>query len=649
MGKCGLCSLSLAALTAFCGSAADVAAEFKGWPVRELKAGGAMEAFDNPMFETPDVPGIKAGDAEKEWRKGCGYNGSGGIRLTPKTGKQIKHDFGCKVKSLEPGKKYVLSVDVRTVGKAYCHIYWSCKGKENWFPRRIDREGGYVTHEVAACVPEGKSGENSGFYAIVTPQEGWTNEETYVELDNLEMREDVPEWYLANTWPIHNQVFNDYGRIRMFTEFLGDYVPKGDEIVYLCELVDAKGVSFAKTVVKDVEGVITADFGKFASAGAVTLKVSLMDRTARQCLGLKEIALEAVPTPKPKSDVVTVDEIGRLHLGGKLWMPLGFYTSFGDSGRYKNDAIRLQRLKEMRESGFDFMTEYWPEGFDRRGNELYDMVYTNGFRMLYNMTSVYHHRNDKTLEPYWEKARNATKHLAVVGFYVFDELPPSYAPFYDMFRRGLQREAPDEITWYSNIAAPAPWLVAGDIQGNGCYPVDNGRLNLLNSAEGIARAAKCRAAAWLSYGQCFNYANYRPYEKNRAEYLKYGVEPTEEQMLTSALIFATYGSRAFQFFIFEGMWRGPVPELYEGRWKMMQNVGRTIRSLEPWIMSAKPMVEVPHKDVKGKVRIVKFTAEDGRECVIAIGLAPKENEAEFEFKGEKRLFKRGAVSCEIYR
>ena len=41
--------------------------------------------------------------------------------------------------------------------------------------------------------------------------------------------------------------------------------------------------------------------------------------------------------------------------------------------------------------------------------------------------------------------------------------------------------------------------------------------------------------------------------------------------------------------------------------------------------------------------------EDGRECVFAIGLAPKENEAEFEFKGETRLFRRGAVSCEIYR
>jgi hypothetical protein len=66
-------------------------------------------------------------------------------------------------------------------------------------------------------------------------------------------------------------------------------------------------------------------------------------------------------------------------------------------------------------------------------------------------------------------------------------------------------------------------------------------------------------------------------------------------------------------------------------------------------MSANPIVEVPHKDVKGKTRIVKFTADDGRELVVAIGLTPGENEAEFEFNGRKRIFKKGPVSCEIYR
>ena len=127
------------------------------------------------------------------------------------------------------------------------------------------------------------------------------------------------------------------------------------------------------------------------------------------------------------------------------------------------------------------------------------------------------------------------------------------------------------------------------------------------------------------------------------------MEPTEEQMLTSVLIFATYGSRAFQFFVFEGMWTGPVPELYESRWQKMQQVGRTLRSLEPWIMSSKPPVEVPHKDVKGKTRIVSFTDDDGRELVIAIGLAPDENESEFKFRGKKQIYKKGAVSCAIYR
>ena len=627
---------------------ADEAAEFKDYTLRKLQGGGVLEAFDNPLFETPDVPGMRAGDPEKEWLQHCGYNGSGGLRLIPTSDKQVKHDFNCKIKSLVPGKKYILSVDVRTVGKAYCHIYWSSKGKANWFPKKTERIGGWVRHEVSACVPLGKSGEDSTFRAIVTPQEGWKKGETYVEFDNLEMREDVPEWYVANTWPIHNQIYNDYGRIRLYSDFLGEYVQSGHEIVYLCELLEPSGKAIAKKAVKDVEGVITVDFGRFGYAGQAQLRVSLMDRTARQCLGVRTIDIEAVSTPEPKPDVITVDEIGRIRLGGKLWMPIGFYTSFGKPGRYTDEKL-LQRLREMRESGYDFITEYWCDGFDQRGNEIYDMLHTNGFHMLYNLTGVFHHRSEEGIQRFYERARNASKHPAVVGFYTFDELPPSWAPFYERFRRGLQKVAPEEITWYSNIAAPAPFLISGDLQGNGCYPVTRDRLNLLHDEEGIARAAKCRAAAWLSYGQCFNYANYSKYKNNRAEYIAKGLEPTAEQMLTSVLLFATYGSRAFQFFIFDGMWAGPVPELYEGRWRMAQEAGRTLRSLEPWIMSANPIVEVPHKDVKGKTRIVKFTADDGRELVVAIGLTPGENEAEFEFNGRKRVFKKGPVSCEIYR
>jgi hypothetical protein len=302
----------------------------------------------------------------------------------------------------------------------------------------------------------------------------------------------------------------------------------------------------------------------------------------------------------------------------------------------------------MRESGFDFITEYWCNGFDRRGSELYDMVYTNGFRMLYNLTHIFHHRTEEGIGRFYEMARGASKHPAVVGFYTFDELPPSWAAFYDRFRRGLRKAAPDEVTWYSNIAAPAPFLVSGDLQGNGCYPVTRDRLDLLKDVEGIANAARCRAAAWLSYGQCFNYANYSNYKDDREQYIAKGLEPTAEQMLTSVLIFATYGSRAFQFFIFDGMWAGPVPELYEGRWRMAREAGRRLRSIEPWIMSSKPIVEVPHKDVKGKTRIVKYTADDGRELVVAIGLSRGENEAEFEFKGRRRIFRKGPVSCEIY-
>ena len=101
--------LSLCAFSAVnCAVLADDAAEFKDYTLRKLQGGGVLEAFDNPLFEKPDVPGMRAGDPEKEWLQHCGYNGSGGLRLIPTSDKQVKHDFNCKIKSLVPGKKYVL-------------------------------------------------------------------------------------------------------------------------------------------------------------------------------------------------------------------------------------------------------------------------------------------------------------------------------------------------------------------------------------------------------------------------------------------------------------------------------------------------------------------------------------------------------------
>ena len=92
-----------------------------------------------------------------------------------------------------------------------------------------------------------------------------------------------------------------------------------------------------------------------------------------------------------------------------------------------------------------------------------------------------------------------------------------------------------------------------------------------------------------------------------------------------------------------------MPELYEKRWDAMKSVGRTLRSLEPFIMSGRPIVEVPHKDVKGRTRLVQMTDDDGRKVVIAVGLK-RDNECTFTLPdGRERTFRGKDFSCEVFR
>ena len=76
---------------------------------------------------------------------------------------------------------------------------------------------------------------------------------------------------------------------------------------------------------------------------------------------------------------------------------------------------------------------------------------------------------------------------------------------------------------------------------------------------------------------------------------------------------------------------------------------RTLRGLEPFIMGGRPIVEVEHEDVKGRTRLVRMEAEDGRSVLLAIGLK-QDNECRFKGDdGHVRTFAGKAFSCEIIR
>ena len=99
--------------------------------------------------------------------------------------------------------------------------------------------------------------------------------------------------------------------------------------------------------------------------------------------------------------------------------------------------------------------------------------------------------------------------------------------------------------------------------------------------------------------------------------------------------------------MWDDLFRGPYTERYEIRKQAMLRNIRRLKDLEPFIMSGKPIVELPRKDLKGRTRVVALESASGAKKVLVIGLA-KDNECSFTLPdGTPHVFKGGEFSCEM--
>ena len=633
--------------------------EFDGYsalPAREVKA---LDAFGDPEFEGRGTPCFKAKDGVSVV-PGCGFNGSAGLRVRPPLGGKARVDFKCNVVP-QPGRKYVFSILRRRNENGFAHVVWSCHDKAgrdvkaNWNMKKKVLPAGWEQIEVEVAPPVGKEIAYHSFFTIVqatgVTAEKKNNPNAYVDFDLIGLREDVPEWMVCNTWPVRNLVYNDVGRVRFHSSFVGDVVPPESHIRYRVELLAADGGTIGDQAARaDAAGVFTVDFGPLEYSGPATLRVSLADDTHRTMAGVKNIPVTVEKRPAAKPDTISVGEDGRCFMNGRPFMPVGFFTSFGKGNLYTRETTET-RLREMHENGFNCITEYWPAKWDKPGSGYYELCASNGISVLYNLNQIYHNATDEGIAKFCDRAKRlAAEHRAIVGWYAFDEVTKDWAPFLEKFRRALGEAVPDKVSWYVNIHEPEPMLPCGDIQGGDIYPIKAGEGSLEPMDRYVAKCMACRPASAWHCPQSMNWGNYsHELRENRERYLKEAREPTENEYLSVALLYASHGVKGFIFYHFQDIFSGPVPELYEKRWEAMKSVGRTLRSLEPFIMGGRPIKEIPHKDVKGRTRVVQMTDEFDRSVVLAIGLKA-DNECTFTLPdGRERTFRGKDFSCEVIR
>ena len=616
-------------------------------------AGRSIEAFDNAGFE--NVSKFHAESNGVELAGGLGYNTSGGMRLFPARAKDGKLRYNFKT-SFQPqaGKRYRFGFSYRLHGKVFAHCFWESYADSRhvqgcWNVSEEDLADGWKRKWVAFS-PKTDKANRHVFATIVLAQNSSSricdSMDEYVEFDDVFLEEDEPEWYLTNVWPTHNYVFSDNPRVRFYSGYSGEFIPKGGKAEFRVELVDARGKTLAERTAQTDDGSFTVDFGKnIAYNGAGRLRATASDTVSGKVCGVREIDVPIRPTAKPGKGGTFVTEGGTALLDGKPFMPLGFFASFGHS---RNIDLFKRTMPEWKAAGANLLLEYWIFNWgDKLLPEVLKTLEANDIKLMLNVTA-WHHRKDLLHTEHRAIIERFRSEPSLFAYYLTDEAPMTLIPYVHSMRRMINAVDPDHPTWECNLFDPAPYLKISDCYGADNYPIALGAKGLEGMDRAMAKWAVCRpSVAWLC-PQCFNKANYRPHAKeSKAAYDANGVEPTEEGMLAVALLQASWGAKGFIYYMWDDLFRGPYTERYEVRKQAMLRNIRRLKDLEPFIMGGKPIVELPRKDVKGRTRVVALESANSAKKVLVIGLT-EENECSFTLPdGSPYVFKGGMFSCKI--
>ena len=616
-------------------------------------AGRSIEAFKNAGFE--DVSKFHVEKDGVEIANGLGYSTSGGLRLFPAKGKNGKkrYDFKTDFKPLA-GKRYKFGFSYRPHGKVFAHCFWeSYAGGKHlqgcWNVTEEDLAEGWKRKWVT-FVPKSGDSDRNVFATIVLAANAesrvCTSMDEYVEFDDVFLEENEPDWLFTNVWPTHNYVFSDNPRVRFYSGYSGELLPKGAKPSFKVELLSEDGRILAEKEVHGVDGSFTVDFGRrIPYEGRGRIRAVVSESASGRVCAKREIDVKVLPTVKPGPGGTFVTENGLALLDGKPFMPLGFFASFG---RTRDMEKFMTAMGEWKEAGANILLEYWFLNWgDKNYPEVFKILEQNDIKLMLNVTG-WHHRKDLLYTEHRDIVKRFMREPALFAYYLTDEAPMTLIPYVYSMRRMINETDPDHPTWECNLFDPAAYLKISDCYGADNYPIAVNSKNLERMDEDMRKWAVCRpSVAWLC-PQCFNKANYRPgARENKKLYDANGVEPTEEGMLAVALLQASWGARGFIFYMWDDLFRGPYPERYEVRKQAMLRNIRKLRELEPFIMSGRAIEELPQNDAKGRTRVVKLQDVNGAWRVLVIGLGT-DNEASFTLPdGRKHVFKGGAFSCEI--
>ena len=374
-----------------------------------------------------------------------------------------------------------------------------------------------------------------------------------------------------------------------------------------------------------------------------------------------DLPVRVAETPaQGKGSLCTIDRRGRLRVNGKLYMPLGFYIY----------DIPGEHIAILAKSPFNTVMSYQTERLNLKGGPLpkgadvfketravLDELHKNNIKIIYSVKEFYPRwsaiRGVIDKEVVWNSIRGTdniiraivrefASHPALLGWYICDEIQQHLEEYVVDKRRLLNQLDGRHPTWAVHLKGQNYrfHILWQDMFGYDPYPIDNNEtrdMKLVTDWASAAQDAFRSSKSPFSWGvlQLHHKGIYDRSKGMYKNYFKYRA-PTEQEMLSFAINAAIHGAKGFIYFNFSDLFRGPEKDQFAKRWPGLLRIGKTMKSLERFIMSDKDSQNLKIRKISGKGKILSRVLYDdnNKPCILLAAEGPGKVIGEFVFKGE---------------
>ena len=359
------------------------------------------------------------------------------------------------------------------------------------------------------------------------------------------------------------------------------------------------------------------------------------------------------------------DELGRLIVDGKPFMPFGFYI--GQMSKEEIDMISDAGFNTLLSYGsmvlrFNYGKPNNPAALEKT-LEVMDYCQKKNIKLVFSVSNVWEDGAYAIKNWYGTKGsdnvikhviRTIGKHPALLAWYVADEPPASMSSKLEARRALINQNDPMHPTFMVSMHFNElyNYVSISDIGGVDPYPIVSRSQDMYDVRHSGVQSRKLNKPFW-GVVQCFNQAYYtKTTPENHYRYWhEVHRDPSAEEMRSMCFQLAQCGAKGFIFYYWNCIRdyenRSKDPEYFKKAFARMKEVSAAMRTAEPYIISAHSIETLPLKVVRGKVMATMHKNDAGKRCVIITAEGPGNAVAELELPGNfnslygKTVFRNG--------